>query len=30
VDEILFGRLAKGGSARADIENDGVVVTVLP
>ena len=29
-DEILFGRLAKGGSARADIENNEVVVTVLP
>jgi ATP-dependent Clp protease ATP-binding subunit ClpA len=30
VDEILFGRLAKGGNARADIQNDEVVVTVLP
>jgi len=30
VDEILFGRLSKGGSARADIDNDEVVLTVLP
>jgi ATP-dependent Clp protease ATP-binding subunit ClpA len=30
VDEILFGRLSKGGSARADIEKDEVVLTVLP
>ena len=30
VDEILFGRLAGGGSARADIENDDVVLTVIP
>jgi ATP-dependent Clp protease ATP-binding subunit ClpA len=30
VDEILFGRLSRGGSARADIANDEVVVTVLP
>jgi ATP-dependent Clp protease ATP-binding subunit ClpA len=30
VDEILFGRLAGGGSARADIENDDVVLSVVP
>ncbi len=30
VDEILFGRLTKGGSARADVENEEVVLTVLP
>jgi len=29
VDEILFGRLAGGGKARADIEGDDVKVTVL-
>ena len=29
MDEILFGRLAGGGKARADIENDEVVLTVL-
>jgi ATP-dependent Clp protease ATP-binding subunit ClpA len=30
VDEILFGRLTKGGSARADIDNDEIILTVLP
>ncbi|MGO9309419.1 MAG: ATP-dependent Clp protease ATP-binding subunit ClpA [Spirochaetia bacterium] len=30
VDEILFGRLSKGGSARADIAADDVALTVLP
>ncbi|MGA2640819.1 MAG: ATP-dependent Clp protease ATP-binding subunit ClpA [Spirochaetia bacterium] len=30
VDEILFGRLSKGGSARADVENGEVLLTVLP
>ena len=30
VDEILFGRLSKGGSARADIENNEVVLTIVP
>jgi ATP-dependent Clp protease ATP-binding subunit ClpA len=30
VDEILFGRLSKGGSARADIDNGEVVLSVLP
>ena len=29
VDEILFGRLAGGGRARADVEGDEVVLTVL-
>jgi len=29
VDEILFGRLAEGGAARADIENDEVVLSVI-
>ena len=29
VDEILFGRLAGGGSARADIVNDDVALTVI-
>ena len=30
VDEILFGRLSKGGSARADVENNEVVLTIVP
>ena len=29
VEEILFGRLTNGGRARADIENDAVVLSVL-
>jgi ATP-dependent Clp protease ATP-binding subunit ClpA len=29
VDEILFGRLAEGGRARADVAHDAVVITVL-
>jgi ATP-dependent Clp protease ATP-binding subunit ClpA len=29
VEEVLFGRLAGGGSARADVEGDEVVLTVL-
>ncbi len=30
VDEILFGRLANGGRAQADVKDDDVVLTVLP
>ena len=30
VDEILFGRLANGGVARADIQDDAVVLSVAP
>jgi len=30
VEEILFGRLSGGGAARADIEKDEVVLSVLP
>jgi len=29
VDEVLFGRLAGGGKARADVDGDEVTITVL-